>query len=347
MKTTSKLGKPTLSSLVEEFMESCAHLSPKTLSSYRMSLKNLEWYAHQNRWPANASNITRTHIREFLAYVGNEGNRWGYTDPSLASAHPASRSTVHRYGRVIKTMFRWATEEEQYLKENPTQRLKLGSPQYGEITPYRDDEVYAMLNLCHDEARYRGRYRGIRNKAIISLFVATGLRLEELRSIRIPNMDPRLQQVQVKGKGGKFRIVPIDGEARKALRHYLEIRPDGGDELWKTEDGEVMSVNAIRIMIVRLKEMAGINGQQSQCRGGAHRFRHYFATRFLEAGGDLNSLRLLLGHSTLNMVLRYSRFVDIQAALTQHRQFNPLDRLYRGQNHHRGDAGWGHYGQGR
>ena len=85
--------------------------------------------------------------------------------------------------------------------------------------------------------------------------------------------------------------------------------------------------------------MAGINGEQSQYRGGAHRFRHYLATRFLEAGGDMNSLRLLLGHSTLSMVLRYSRYVDIQTALSQHQQFSPLDSLYKG-NSGIGD-GWG------
>jgi len=82
-----------------------------------------------------------------------------------------------------------------------------------------------------------------------------------------------------------------------------------------------------------LKRRAGINGG-----GGAHRFRHYFATRYLEAGGDLNTLRLLLGHSTLAMVLKYSGFVDVRKALTTHEQFSPLDRLYRGQTN--GRRGW-------
>jgi len=73
--------------------------------------------------------------------------------------------------------------------------------------------------------------------------------------------------------------------------------------------------------------------------GGAHRFRHYFATRYLEAGGDLNSLRLLLGHATLYMVLKYAKYMEVQTALSKYEQFNPLDRLLRGDKH-RGD-GWG------
>jgi len=80
-----------------------------------------------------------------------------------------------------------------------------------------------------------------------------------------------------------------------------------------------------------LKGRAGVNGG-----GGAHRFRHYFATHFLDAGGDINSLRLLLGHATLSMVLRYSRYVDVQRALTEHHLFNPLDRLMRNGNVKRG-----------
>jgi len=124
------------------------------------------------------------------------------------------------------------------------------------------------------------------------------------------------------GKGSKMRVLPITGKARNALQRYLEVRPSGGDKLWLTSDGQPMSMYSIKVMIARLKRRAGVVSA-----GGAHRFRHYFATRYLEAGGDINSLRLLLGHSTLNMVLRYSRYVDMQRALAQHAQFSPLDQL--------------------
>ena len=133
-----------------------------------------------------------------------------------------------------------------------------------------------------------------------------------------------------------MRVVPLDGEVRKSLRHYLEIRPRAGDELWKTTDGLELTARGIQMVIKHLIKWAGIKG-----RGGPHRFRHYFATKYLEAGGDINSLRLLLGHATLDMVLRYSRYVDVQKALANHQQFNPLDRLYRGDNHKHGDDSWG------
>jgi len=325
----------TLSNLIQYFLQSRQHLRPQSQSYYRSSLGNVAWYAQRNGWPPDISEITRDHIRAFLTYVETTVNRWGYDDKRRSSSRPASPSTVHHYGHAVKILFNWA-EEEEYLDKNPIRRLKLRSPVNKNVEPHSDEEVQAMLNVCEDEARFRHRYLGLRNKAIISLFVATGLRLSELSDITLSDLDPRLQQVRVMGKGSKMRVVPLDGEVRKSLRRYLEIRPRAGDKLWKTADDLELTSRGIQMVIKHLKKRAGIKGG-----GGPHRFRHYFATRYLEAGGDINSLRLLLGHATLDMVLRYSRYVDVQKALANHQQFNPLERLYRGQNHNRSNDSWG------
>jgi len=237
-KTSTQL---TLRNLIGDFLQSRRHLQPTTLTFYRNYLRNFDWYAQREGWPPDAGDITRGHIREFLSYVEKERNRWGYTDPTRSSARYASPGTVHNYGRVVKILFNWA-EAEEYLDHNPTLRFKLGSPHYKEVEPYTDKDVYAMFQLCEDDARFHSRYISIRNKAIISLFVATGLRLSELAEIRLSELDPGLKQVRVMGKGAKMRVVPIDGEARKALKRYLEIRQRGGDELWKTDDGLVLTM---------------------------------------------------------------------------------------------------------
>jgi len=251
------------------------------------------------------------------------------------SLKKASLATIHHYGKVVKTLFNWA-EAEEYIETNPSLRVRLGRPHYKEVEPYSDDEVKAMLNTCEYDIEHRYRSLGIRNKAIISLLADTGLRVSELGAIRLSDLDPRLRQLRVIGKGAKMRVVPVNGEARKALKRYLvNTRQKGGDHLWKTLEGEPMSTYSIKIMIARLKHRAGVTRG-----GGAHRFRHYFATKYLEAGGDINSLRLLLGHATLDMVLKYSRHVDAKRALSQHDLFSPLDRLYRGGNYRGGDN-WG------
>ncbi len=331
MVTTTVRPKTSLRDLITRFINR-PNLSERTRDYYANLLGNFERYARSKAFPGPAD-LTRDHIREFLDYVANEESRWPWGRTTSKKAAPA---TVHHYGKALKIIFNWAVDEE-YLDHNPLERLKLGSPHYKEVEPYSDDEVYAMLRECEEDIRFRYAYLGIRNKAIISLFVATGLRLGELTGINLGDFDPRLQQVQVMGKGSKKRVVPVNGEAKKALRRYIQVRPAGGDALWNTESGEPLSRHSMKIMIARLKIRAGITSG-----GGAHRLRHYFATRYLEAGGDLNSLRLLLGHSTLAMVLKYSRFIDVQKALAGHEQFSPLDRLYRGRNHnHRDESlGW-------
>ena len=296
-------------------------LAARTRGYYSNILSHFAWYAGARGWP-EVSLITRNHIRDFMEYVATEEVRW--PEGGQPAYRRATTATVHHYGKVVKTFFNWALDEE-YLEANPAARLKLGSPHYRDVEPYSDEEVHAFLAVCEQDARLGFRYLGLRNRAILCIFVATGLRLEELSNIRLSRLDPRLQQVAVTGKGAKDRVVPINGEARKSLRAYLQVRPAGGDQLWKTGDGHPMSVPAVRIMVARLKKRAGINSG-----GGAHRFRHYFATRYLEAGGDINSLRLLLGHATLDMVLRYAKFTNVQRALAEHEQFNPLERLVKG-----------------
>ncbi|MFP3880404.1 MAG: tyrosine-type recombinase/integrase [Dehalococcoidia bacterium] len=327
---TAHRQKGTLRDLIIRFTNRPG-LSENSRDYYSILLRNFEWYARSQGWP-EPGQITRGHVRDFLEYVATEQHRWPSAERSPAKK--AAPATVHHYGKAVKSLFTWA-EAEEYLDHNPTSRLKLGSPRYKEVEPYTDEEVYAMLGACDEDIRFRFPYLGTRNKAIISLFIATGLRVEELSSIRLPDLEDQLQQVRVVGKGNKTRVVPLNGEARKALKRYLQIRPEGGEELWKTDGGRPMSMHSIKIMIARLKRRAGVSSG-----GGAHRFRHYFATRYLEAGGDLNSLRLLLGHATLNMALKYSRYVDTQRALSEHEQFNPLDRLYKGQRNGGHKRGW-------
>jgi len=315
-------------------MQSRRYLSPKTVDYYRMCLSGLEYFAHKEAWP-DPEEITRDHIRDFMEYVSSEPHRWA-GDGRRCTYKKASMGTVHHYGKVVKTFFNWCLDEE-YLPKSPTLRMRLPRPNYKEVEPYSDDEVAAMLGVCEQDSQHGYRYLGLRNKAIISVFTDTGLRLSELAGMRLSALDPQLQQVRVMGKGSKLRVVPVNGEARKALKRYLtQARQPGGDEVWQTDDGGPLQAYSIKIMIERLKRRAGVSSG-----GGAHRFRHYFATRYLEGGGDMNSLRLLLGHATLYMVLRYTRCVNVQKAIDKHAEFSPLDRLIKGGNHNRGDDGWG------
>jgi len=311
-------------------------LSPKTLTYYQMCLDGLVFFARRERWPA-PEELTRDHLRDFMDYLDTETHRWD-GDGRRCTYRKASPATVHHYLKVTATFFRWC-EDEEYLAESPARRLRLPSPQYREVEPYTDDEVNALLAACERDIQRGSRYLGVRNKAIISVFIDTGLRLTELAEMKLSELDPQLQQVRILGKGNKWRTVPVNGLARKALKTYLtQYRPaaPGLDEVWLTDAGGPMTFAGVRIMIDRLKIRAGVTSG-----GSAHRFRHYFATRYLENGGDVNVLRLLLGHATLYMVLKYTRFVDSRRALASSGAFSPLDRLSLPAKGSHRDESWG------
>ena len=335
MVTQTRTRTLTLDQLISRFLSSRRYLSQRSVEYYQTCLQGLEWFSRVNGWPLPKA-LKRQHISDFLGYVATEKHRWA-GDGRRATHKEASPATVYHYGKVVKFFFRWAKDEE-YLAQNPATRLPLPRPRYRQIEPYSNQEVKAMLDTCEQDILNHYRYLGIRNQAIISLFIDTGLRLSELAGIKLSDLDPNLHQLRVMGKGAKLRVVPLNGRARKALKRYLtSARQPGGDELWKTDDGQPLSRCSIKIMVNRLKRRAGVSSG-----GGAHRFRHYFATHCLDNGMDLNTVRLLLGHATLNMVIHYTQYIDVQKALVQHEQFSPLDSLYKGSSSMRDSWGWRH-----
>ncbi len=337
-------GAVSLDEIVQRFMKSCRHvsrrtgrpLSPKTIEYYQMCLDGLLFFARREQWPPT-DQLTRDHLRDFMDYLDTEAHRWD-GDGRRCTYQQASPATVHHYMKVTKTLFTWAVEE-QYLRESPAMTLRLPNPRYEEIEPYSDEEIAALLATCEGDIQRRNRYLGVRNKAIVSIFIDTGLRLTELADMKLSELDPALQQVRILGKGNKWRTVPINGEAKKALKTYLtQYRPSipGEDAVWLTDDAQPMTSDGVRMVIDRLKVRARVTSG-----GSAHRFRHYYATRYLENGGDINTLRLLLGHSTLYMVLRYTRFVEGRRALASSQPYSPLDRLTRGEKGSHRDENWG------
>lgn len=338
--TQTKFVALSIPKLAERFMQTCRQgglrdgrpLSLKTIEFYQICLKGLVAFAAIADWPAPGQ-LTRDHLRDYRYFLENEPRYFVTKQRPLEKASPC---TVRHYLNVAKIFLNWC-EEEEYIANSPARHFRLPAPNNQDVEPYRDDEINAMLAVCENDIAHGNRFFGVRNKAIISVFIDTGLRLNELCGMGISELDPALQQVRVLGKGAKMRVVPLNGEARRALKLYLkEFRRPGGNEVWQTEDGQPLTFHGVRLLIDRLKARAGVPSD-----GGAHRFRHYFATRYLENGGDLNSLRLLLGHATLYMVLRYTKYVDMRSAVAKSGAFSPLDRLTRGEKGSHRDDSWG------
>jgi len=166
---------------------------------------------------------------------------------------------------------------------------------------------------------------GKRNYAFITVMLDTGLRVSEETALNLDEVNLDKSCLKVMGKGSKERLVPIGDYSRAMLLDYIEnARPQPVNQninnLFLTSDGKPLSTNAIKLLFARLKKASGVK------RLHPHLLRHTFATNYLLNGGDVFTLKAILGHSSLEMVNHYLHFSSSMLAALHH-QFSPMDRL--------------------
>ena len=306
----------SLDSLAEGHILSCRSegKSPRTVAIYGTVLRNFLWYCKKAGVPTRAERITPQHIRAFLWYVGSEEHRWDSTSP--AAMRPGNSATVNCYYRSLHSFFNWL-EREELLAVNPFGRLKAPKRERKVIRALSPGEVEALFQACSGKDPL-----DVRNRAIIMVFLDTGLRLSELASLSLNDVDANTGSIIVRnGKGGKQRVVRIGAKAQKALWKYVTIYRSGSSEsLFLTRSGEPLDPRGVKMLVKRLGIEAGL-------RVHPHQLRHTFAISFLRAGGDVFSLQYLLGHSTLAMTQRYLQSLDAGDAFRAHQRFSPLDNM--------------------
>jgi len=295
--------------------------SPRTVEFYSENLKRFLWYAQRQGWHDDIRMLTEWHIREFLGYVANEKCRWGLEgNGSETSQSKASHTTVHHYFVVLANFFGWVAREG-FLPESPTAKIKVAKPKDRVIKPYTQEEVIRMLDVCDKDYEHNAKFLGSRNKAIVLVLLDAGVRLSELISMTLGDINTSNGNIGVMGKGSKERVVRIGKVAQKALWRYLMHRPDNGcQELWLSEEKRPLSCGGVQCLVRRLKERAGINSS-----GSVHRFRHTFALNFLRVDKNVFNLQYLLGHSELEMVRRYTATLGMEDALKAHEKASPAD----------------------
>jgi integrase/recombinase XerD len=293
-------------------------LSARTLEARRDLVGKLLWFLRHRE--AEACGLPE--LRGFLAYVtrGHEdpGGRWG--NPRMT--RPVKARTVQTHFVNLRTLFRFLVAEE-VIDASPLESLRPPVARADQIEPFTDDQVDALLKAARRSRNPR------RNEAILYFLLDTGARASELCGMRIRDLDLKARQCRVLGKGNKERTLPIGRKATRALWTYLqnvERAPD--DPVFTGErpgdGGEPITRSGLLQIIRGLGRRAGITA----ARCSPHTARHYFALNFLRAGGNVFTLKEILGHTSLAMVNRYLKIAQADVA-AQHRQFSPMDRLGR------------------
>lgn len=222
-------------------------------------------------------------IRAFLARLHREGLK---------------KSTAGRKLASLRTFFRFLCREG-VLAKNPARPLV--SPRTEKRIPTRLDEsdVAALLDLPGEADA------ALRDRAILELLYATGLRCGELCSLDVHEIDLRGRMLRVVGKGRKERVVPFGSKARAALEAYLPARARAGargDAVFVNLRGGRLTDRSVRNLLARRVKQVAL---QMKC--SPHTLRHAFATHLLERGADLRVIQELLGHSSLSTTQRYTQ----------------------------------------
>ena len=227
---------------------------------------------------------------------------------------PVCPYTVDRYYTGLSALFRWAVSEGM-IETNPMATIR--KPRFQrKIIKGLEPEICNKL-LGSFNSRNLDNYR---NKAIVYMFLDTGLRLSELANLQMSDINMEQGIIKVIGKGDKERLARIGIKTQEALWNYLAHRPVDLDHVWLGRDNAPFTVDGIAQMIRNLGKRHGI-------RLSPHKLRHSFAISFLRNGANPFELQIALGHSTLEMTRRYTQALGFEDVFKRHVMASPVDRL--------------------
>ncbi len=260
-------------------------LSANSIAAYRTDLKDASgWF--RDHAGVSLRKVERSHLQRYLASLVERG----------ASVRTSARrlSALRQfYGHALR---------EGWVQRDPT--LEVPSPRLGRPLPksLSEGEVEALLDAPDLKTA-----EGFRDRAMLELLYATGLRVSELVNLGVDQVSLAQGVVRVTGKGGKERLVPLGDEAQDWLVRFLAgprrelLGERQCDALFPTRRGNAMTRQAFWYRIRKHAVAAGIQGHLSP-----HTLRHAFATHLVNHGADLRVVQLLLGHSDLSTTQIYT-----------------------------------------
>lgn len=289
---------------VEQFVDHLAFergLAERSIEAYRRDLRRFVEFLLRRSVEAPRA-VEPLDLREHVYELKDRG---------LAA------STIRRAQSALRTYFGFLVAEA-VLEQDPTERME--SPKVGRRLPsvLTADEMERLLEAPDSSHRLFWR-----DRSILELLYATGIRVSELVSLRIMDVDLDERLCTVFGKGAKERIVPVGGAAVRALRRYLrDVRPTlergrGEGAVFLTRNGRSLSRMTVWRIVRDAAETAGIDRKVSP-----HTIRHTFATHLLEGGADLAVVQELLGHADIATTQIYTH-LDRDYLRDVHRRYHP------------------------
>lgn len=308
--------------LLEEFLAHLEHergVSEHTLRSYRTDLSQLAEHVRDNARGTAAADLRAVNlalIRGWLAQL---------------HAQSRSRATINRKTASVRTFTVWA-HRRGHLAENPSVKLRTASrsshlPQV--LQPHQVEVLADNLDQRREAVQQQEGNTPqdialvLRDKAIIELLYATGMRVSELAGLDQNDLQQHRRTVRVLGKGNKERVVPYGLPAERALQMWLEQgRPELLSEatdnaVFLGRRGKRIDVRTVRKVVdAQLQELGTTSAR------GPHALRHTAATHLLDGGADLRAVQELLGHASLSTTQLYTH-VSVERLREAYGQAHP------------------------
>jgi site-specific recombinase XerD len=299
-------------------------LSPNTIAKREIVVKNFVWFCEREKIDC----IDAMTFREFLKYVshGHEepGGRWGNPQQN----RPVKPATPAMYHCELRALANWMVAND-VVPASPMKAIKAPVDRRDQIVPFTDEQIMALIRTA------KASPNPVRDEAICWLLLDSGLRVSELCSLKMKDVDFDTRSVRAERKGGKAQTLPIGRTATKALWNLLRKGHKADDEERDPDEfvfvsdrgrtkGEALTRSGVLQLVHRLADEAGIKN----VRASPHTFRHTYAISFLRNGGNQFTLMTLLGHTNLKQTNLYVQIAQADMA-GQHRKFSPADTLKR------------------
>ena len=255
-------------------------LSQNSVKSYQSDLLHfMEWSIQVLKIPAKLT--TSQDINKYIKYLFDQDFK---------------SSSVNRKISSIKAYFIFL-KKKKYIDVIPTEDMPIPKQNKNLPNSMSEKDVETLLSSINAKKDIE-----IRDKAMVELLYATGVRVSELINIKFSNIDMNRNVVRVLGKGSKERLIPFGEQAHDSIAKYLLIRGKSqSKELFLSNRGKILSRvsfwNRVKVYLIRCNLKSNIS---------PHTLRHAFATHLLNRGADLRSVQMLLGHSDLSTTQIYT-----------------------------------------
>lgn len=273
---------------IEAFLESLRNraVSEHTLLNYELDIREFEAFVKAHK--ASIESIDHIFVRDFLNHLYER---------------KLQKSSVARKLACLRTFFKFLVKDNR-RESNPAELIS--SPRLPKKLPsyLGEGEAAAVVEMPNGNS-----VKGLRDRAILELLYASGLRVRELVALNDGSLNMSQQLVRVLGKGKKERIVPFGEHAAQALEQYLSERDrlglvqaeEKGRPLFVSLRGRRLNARDVQRLVEKTRRIL-----PSGRRLTAHTLRHSFATHLLERGADLRAIQELLGHSSLATTQKYT-----------------------------------------